>query len=224
MDAEQLTALRTGATSGLATDLLARRSASVAVIIGAGKQGATQLEGICAVRPIAVAYVIDNDAKKAASFAETMTAALAVRVIPAGKTDVLREADIICTATTSTAPLFSHDIIKAGAHINAIGAFRPDMQEVPPETVRSAKVIVDHLASCLEEAGDLIQPIRNGVITRGHLYAELGQIVSGEKRGRVSEDEITLFKSVGNAVQDLAAAGAAVAHASEHQLGAEIPF
>jgi ornithine cyclodeaminase/alanine dehydrogenase-like protein (mu-crystallin family) len=207
LDASYLTAVRTGAASGAATDALARKEARVAAVFGAGVQGRTQLEAVASVRPLDRAFVFDVDARAAARFAEEMGRSLSLRVEPAASPRALREADIICTATTSAVPVFSDADLKPGAHINAVGSYKPHVRELPAETVIRARVFVDHRASALEEAGDLIIPLRAGQIAESHLLAEIGEVLAGLAPGRLSEDEITLFKSVGNAVQDLAVAG-----------------
>jgi len=123
-----------------------------------------------------------------------------------GNKDSLKEADVICTATPSKKPLFEHGDLNLGVHINAIGSFKPHMQEIPVETVINSKVIVDKRETCTVEAGDLIIPVEEGIWSFDLVHGELGQVISGEVSGRDSEDEITLFKSVGNAIQDLALA------------------
>jgi ornithine cyclodeaminase/alanine dehydrogenase-like protein (mu-crystallin family) len=222
MDGEYLTALRTGAASGLATDLLARRQADTVAVFGAGRQGRTQLEGVAAVRVIKQAYVIDPDASRAAAFTVEMSDRMGFGIDVAESTDVLSEADIICTATTSGRPVFSDIELKAGVHINGVGSFKPSSREIPPETVMRATVVVDSISSCLAEAGDLMIPISEGLITQGHIYAELGEIAAGKKAGRSSDEEITFFKSVGNAVQDLAVAARVLETAQELGLGVEV--
>jgi ornithine cyclodeaminase/alanine dehydrogenase-like protein (mu-crystallin family) len=222
MDGEYLTALRTGAASGLATDLLARRQADTVAIFGAGRQGRTQLEGVASVRAIKQAYVIDPDGSRAAAFAVEMSDRLGFGIDVAQSTDVLWEADIICTATTSVRPVFSDDKLKAGVHINGVGSFRPSSSEIPPETVMRAKVVVDSFSSCLAEAGDLIMPMERGLFPQDHIYAEIGEIAAGKKVGRSSDGEITFFKSVGNAVQDLAAAARVLETAQKLNLGIEV--
>lgn len=222
MDGEYLTALRTGAASGLATDVLARKGAEVAALFGAGVQGRTQLEAVCAVRPIRRAYIFDTRSDVAAALAKEMSEHLSVDVQVAPSAGVLREADVICTATTSLTPVFAHADLKADVHINGIGSYRPDMSEIPPETVLAAKVVVGHKASCLSEAGDFIQLLQQGKMTPEHIHAELGEIVAGRKAGRTSDDEVTFFKSVGNAVQDLMAASRVVSVAEERNLGTEV--
>lgn len=222
MAGEALTALRTGAASGLATDLLARDDASVVAIFGAGAQARTQLEAVCAVRPITHALVFSRSADTATAFAREMQAALGIDVQVAEQPAQLRNADIICTATTSASPVFDHRQVKAGVHINGVGSYRPDMAEVPGETVQAARVFVDHRASCLAEAGDLIQPLEAGSITEAHLLAEIGAVAAGHTAGRTSAQDITFFKSVGNAVQDLAAASYVFDVARERGLGVEV--
>lgn len=206
LDASVLTAVRTGAASGAATDALARKEARTAAIFGCGVQGRTQLEAIAAVRPIRKIFVFDINPKAAAAFAEEMRRKLALDVEPATSPEVLREADVISTATTSSVPVFSDAHLKPGVHINAVGSYKPHVREIPGETIRRAKVFVDQKKACLEEAGDLIIPLRENLIDEGHIRAEIGEVLAGLKPGRGSEDEITVFKSVGNAVQDLAMA------------------
>jgi ornithine cyclodeaminase/alanine dehydrogenase-like protein (mu-crystallin family) len=206
MEAAYLTAVRTGAASGAATDVLARRDARVAAIFGAGVQGRTQLQAISAVRPIRKAFIFDINPSAAANYAMEMGKKLSLDVEPAASPQALREADIISTATTSIMPIFLDRDLKPGVHINAIGSYKPHIREIPGETVMRAKVYVDQRQACLEEAGDLIIPLREGLIDEGHIRAEIGEVLAGLKPGRISGDDITLFKSVGNAAQDLAIA------------------
>ena len=210
MDASYLTAVRTGAASGVATDVLAAKDARVAAIFGAGVQGKTQLEAVVAVRPIRKALVFDISPRAAAAYAAEMGRRLSLDVEPASSPEALREADIICTATTSTVPIFSDRDLKPGVHINAVGSYKPHVREIPGETIRRAKVYVDQKQACLEEAGDLIIPLREKLIDEGHILAEIGEVLAGLKPGRGSDDEVTVFKSVGNAALDLAMASLVV--------------
>ena len=219
MDGAVLTALRTGAGSGAATDVLARRDARVAAIFGAGVQGRTQLEALCAVRDIEYAYIFDADLQRAECFAKEMSAYLRRSVYVPASQDILSQADIICTATTSATPVFDDTHLKPGVHINAIGSYKPHIREIPGETVARARVVVDHRSSCLEEAGDLLIPMQEGLFNEDHLYAEVGELVRDEKPGRTSDEEITIFKSVGNAVQDLTAASYVLKEAERLNLG-----
>ena len=151
-----------------------------------------------------------------------MTALLNHEVLPATGPAQLREADIVCTATSSRTPVFAHADVALGTHINGVGSFRPDMAEIPVETIQAAKVVVDQRAACLAEAGDIIQPLNQKLIDENHIYSEIGEIISGDVAGRISPDEITLFKSVGNAAQDLAAAAHIVREAERRGLGVEV--
>jgi ornithine cyclodeaminase/alanine dehydrogenase-like protein (mu-crystallin family) len=137
-------------------------------------------------------------------------------------TEALRQADIVCTATTSSIPIFDDADLGLGVHINAVGAYTPGMQEIPAATVIRAKVVVDHTESSMAEAGDLLIPISQGLIAEDHIYAELGEIAAGRKPGRQPEDDVTLFKSVGVAVQDVAAAARVLAAAERLDLGIEV--
>ena len=213
MDGASLTAIRTGAASGLATDLLARRDATTVAVFGAGVQARTQLEAVCCVRSIRRARVYDADSSAADRFAIEMSRQLGLPVERAADSaQVLADADVICTATTSPVPVFDDRDVKPGVHINAVGSYKPTVTEIPAATVCRARVVVDHRASALEEAGDLLVPFRAGMIGEEVLGTELGQIVLGQKPGRTSADEITLFKSVGVAIQDLCAAARVLAN------------
>ena len=222
MDGERLTAVRTGAAAGLATDLLARRDATVAAVFGAGIQGRTQLEAIHAVRPLRRAWVLDPDPARSAVFCADMSARLAIDVRPAPSPAVLREAHVVSTVTTSPTPVFAPGDLAPGVHLNAVGAYKPTEREIPGETVRAAKVVVDQRAACLAEAGDLVIPLAEGLFGPDHLYAELGEIAAGQRPGRANDTETTLFKSVGNAVQDAAVAARVLARAQELGLGTRL--
>jgi ornithine cyclodeaminase/alanine dehydrogenase-like protein (mu-crystallin family) len=129
------------------------------------------------------------------------------------------KADIVCTATVSTTPVFDNVDIAPGTHISAIGSYKPDVQEIPTETVRRARIVVDHRASALAETGDLLIPLQQGAIVQADIHAELGELLVGKATGRTGDNLVTLFKSVGVAIQDLAAATSALAHAEAQQLG-----
>jgi len=215
-----LTALRTGAASGAATDLLARPNATTAAIFGAGVQGRTQLQALCAVRDIRKAWVYDPSEQAAAKFADDMGQTLSIDIAVASSSrEALREADVVCTATVSATPVFDDSEVRPGTHINAVGSYQPHIQEIPAATVCRALLVVDHRESVLAETGDLIIPIAKGLITEAHIHTELGQLVAGNARGRTSDRQVTLFKSVGVAVQDLAAAARTVERAQADNLG-----
>jgi ornithine cyclodeaminase len=227
IEGSSLTAIRTGAASGAAIDLLARKDSKTVAIFGAGAQGRTQFEAACTVRKIETAWVYDSDGGRAAA----LVAELAGKVpypsdlkVSVNPREAVRAADIICTATTSLTPVFSDNDLKPGVHISAVGSYTPEMQEIPAGTVKRARVVVDSRSAVLAESGDLLQPIRSGLIGEDHIYAELGEIVLGKKTGRQSTEEITYFKSVGIAVQDAMAAQLAVENARKLNIGREIQF
>jgi alanine dehydrogenase len=225
MEGGVLTAVRTGAGSGAATDLLARPDAAVVTIIGSGVQARTQLEAVCTVRSIEEVRVYSIDGDHAAAFAAEMTGVGPIprRIVVAGSAETaVTGADIICAATTSSTPVFPGSALKPGAHVNGVGSYTPIMQEVDGETIRRSLVVVDSKSAVLAEAGDLIIPIRQGLIDESHIHAELGEIVLGVKNGRSSPDQITYFKSVGVAVQDAIAGQIAYANALAHDLGAVV--
>ena len=220
LNGSSLTALRTGAASGAATDLLARPDAHVVAILGAGVQARTQLKAVCTVRRITHARVFDPVPAAGRSFAAEMQAGIGVPVqVAASAADAVSGADVVCTATNSQEPVFSDADLAAGTHINAVGSYQPSVQEVPAETVVRACVVVDHLESALLEAGDLLVPMKRGLFSPERIHAELGEVVVGRRPGRRSTDEITLFKSVGLSAQDAAIAAQAVANAENLGLG-----
>ena len=226
MDGTYLTALRTGAASGLATDFLARKEACVVAIFGAGIQGRTQLEAVTTVRTIEKVWVYDIIPEVAETYIQeiksrgkSIPSDLSMANSPA---QAIRDADIICTATTSLTPVFYDVDLKPGAHINAVGSYTPQMQEIPAQTVARAKVVVDSMSACLTEAGDLIIPLRDAVITKNHIHGEIGQVATGEISRREREDELTLFKSVGVAAQDAVVARLILQKAEELGLGTDV--
>jgi alanine dehydrogenase len=224
LEGSALTSIRTGAASGAATDVLARPDAESAAVFGAGVQARTQLAAILAVRRIRRVRVHDVHAPSAAAFAEEMSAFHRIDVRIAGSpAEALAEAEIVCTATTSRAPVFEDRDVRPGTHINAVGVFEPGYAEVPAATVARARVVVDQVEAALEEAGDLLRPHAAGLIGRSHFGIELGDVLAGRAVGRRSPDEITLFKSVGLAVQDLYAAARAVACARLSGFGVSLP-
>ena len=209
LEGATLTAIRTGATSGAAADLLARPESRTAAIFGAGVQARTQLEAVCTVRPIETVWVFDTAAAAVEAFIR----------------DVAGQGPIpICTATTSHVPVFDDADLKPGAHVSAVGSHQPHVREIPAETVVRAWVVVDDRDAALAETGDLIQPIEQGMIGPEHIRAELGGLVLGREPGRQSDEQITLFKAVGVAVQDAVASRIALENAEKLGLGQRVQW
>ena len=209
MDGAYITALRTGAASGLASDYLARKDAEILAIFGCGVQGRTQLEAVNSVRNIKRVYVYDIDSVAAENFLKAMRNKFDFEILHTDDPGHLKEVDIICTSTNSQSPLFLMNHIKEGVHINAIGSYKPRMQEIDPEIIKNSRLYVDSVESCVRESGDIIIPIKGGQISEDHIIGEIGNVVAGNAQGRKSEKDITVFKSVGIAIQDLVVANEA---------------
>ncbi|AHF80439.1 ornithine cyclodeaminase family protein [Thermococcus paralvinellae] len=225
MEGGYLTAMRTGATSGVATKYLARKDSRTVGIIGAGVQARTQLWAVYEVRPLKKVFVYDISMERAKSFADYMSKKLGIEIIIAkSPEEVVRNSDILILATTAKQPVIDGDWIREGTHINSIGWVGPEGRELDSKTVRKAKLIVDSKDAVLKESGDIIIPIKEGIIDESHIYAELGEIVSGAKKGRTSNEEITLFKSVGLAIEDAITAKLAYEKAIKENIGKEIEF
>ncbi len=226
MDGGYLTALRTGAASGVATRLMARQDARVLALFGAGAQALTQALAVCEARRIERVEIVNRTRERAERLAEELRAfgppvPTEVRVA-SGAGEALSEADVVCCVTGSPTPLFADQEVRPGTHINAAGAYTPATREIPGATIARARVVVDHRAAAWAEAGDLILARDEGAIGEDHVAGELGEVVLGHVAGRTSRDEITCFKSVGNAVQDVAAAQTAFQRARELGLGVEL--
>lgn len=226
MEGGYLTALRTGAASGLATDLLARKETEVAAIIGAGGQARTQIAGITAVRNFKRILIYDRHPERTASLIDEMRSQVpeATELLAAkSAAAAVSAADVICTVTTSRQPVFAGALLKPGVHINALGSYHPEMQEVDTTTLQRAdRIVIDARAGALAEAGDLLMALRQGAINNDDIDAELGEIAAGLKPGRQHDQEITYFKSVGNAAQDVAVAQAIYQQSLKLNLGIEL--
>ncbi|MBS1254831.1 MAG: Delta(1)-pyrroline-2-carboxylate reductase [Deltaproteobacteria bacterium] len=222
MDGEVLTAVRTGAAVGSATDVLAPEDASTVAIIGSSKLARSQLEAVCNVRNIEQAWVFSPNPEHAQTCAEEMSG---IGPIPddvqavSSSEAAVNNADIVCTATTSTTPVIVFENLKQGVHVNAVGSFKPEMQEIDAETIINALVVADSRESVLAEAGDLVIPINQGLITPDHIHAEIGEVINGTKTGRSSAEQLTFFKSCGVAVQDAVSAGIVMKNSERENLG-----
>ena len=207
MEATYLTAVRTGAVTGVAARYLAPRGSRVAAVIGCGVQGRTQAWAVAETCDLDAIRVYDVSRERARRFADEVGAKLGVDIsVAESGVEAVRGADIVVTATTSREPVVRRSWLGDEVHVSAIGSFYPDHRELDTETIREAKVVVDSREVVLAEAGDLIIPLKEGAITEDHIYAELGDLVLGWKEGRTEGDGLTVFKSVGLAIQDSAVA------------------
>jgi len=223
MDGGYLTAVRTGAVSGLATRYLSRETSSqIAGIFGAGVQAKMQLWGMCEVRDIARAIIYDKSPEAASSFRTEMERKLDIPIDIASTPEEVLEADVICTATSSPTPIFDGRLVRPGTHINGIGSHTPNARELDEHIVKRSLFIADSREGCLSEAGDLMIPIKEGKLTADHIHGELGEVITGRCDGRTSKEQITLFKSNGLAIQDAAAARLVYDRAVETGVGREV--
>ncbi|HKV94805.1 MAG TPA: ornithine cyclodeaminase family protein [Candidatus Angelobacter sp.] len=206
MEANYLTDLRTAATSAVATDMLARKDVTTLGIFGSGRQAAAHFVVLPRVRNFKRFLVCGSGRSDVNAFCQKRNADHGIEIESVTAEICVRESDVICTCTTATEPLFNGRWLKPGTHLNLVGAFQPHTREVDDETVHRARVVVDTYDGCLSEAGDLLIPLKNGAIDRTHVIADLHEITSGKKAGRTSRDDITLFKSVGCALEDLVTA------------------
>ena len=207
MDGGYLTAVRTGAVSGVATKYLARKDKNqVAGIFGTGVQAQMQLWAVSIARELSKAIVYDISDESANAFIKEMSEKLNLEIIKAETPDQVLEADIICTATSSATPIFDGKKVKKGTHINGIGSHTPNARELDSEIIIRSRFIGDSKEACFSEAGDIILPVKEGVIDESHFCGELGDVIIGKVESRINEEEITIFKSNGLAIQDVATA------------------
>ena len=227
MDGGYLTAVRTGAASGVATKYLAREDAHIAAIFSAGVQARTQLEAICTVRDINQVRVFDVDHAQAERFAEEMGGhgpiPADIEVVGSPR-EALDGAHIVVAATTSPSPVFDGDDLSPGAHINGVGSHAPGVRELDTKTLVRSKIVCDSVEACLVEAGDLLIPIEEGALSESDIHGGLAEVIGGKLPGRQTDEEITLFKSVGLAFQDAVAAQHTYRQAKILGLGMEFQF
>ena len=220
VDATAITAIRTAAVSGLVTDLLAKPDAGDLAIIGAGTQATTHLQAMRAVRPIRRVRVYSVPAESAAAFAEreSRRSGLAVEAVATAE-EAVAGADLICTTTTSSEPVVLGAWVAPGAHVNAVGAYNPSTRELDSDLVAGARLYADRRESLLSEAGEFLIPKSEGLFGDEHIVGEIGELLTGKVAGRGSPDEITLFKSLGIAIEDLAMAQHVYTIAKQRDVG-----
>jgi alanine dehydrogenase len=226
MDGGYLTAVRTGAASGVATKYLARIQDHYTIgIFGSGVQARMQLWAVAEAVKIDKVYIYDINPEAAEKFINDMHQKLGLDIQKAKNSDELvNNSDIIVTASSASLPVFDGKLVKLGAHINGIGSHTPNARELDTEIIKRSRFIGDSREACFSEAGDILMPIKEGVITENHFYAELGEIITGKKIGRKPEerDLITIFKSNGLAIQDVATAKLVYEKAIKAGIGTDI--
>jgi ornithine cyclodeaminase len=219
LNASAVTSIRTAAVSGVATQALARPSPSRVAILGTGVQARSHVDAM---------RVSLNDPEIVVwspNRAHTERFAADVGAVPGESAEeAVRDADVVCTTTTAVEPIVSRSWLGSGAHLNAVGSCFPHTRELDSATVESASLFVDRRESALAEAGDVVIPISEGLIGPDHIRAELGEVLAGLHRGRERDDELTVFESLGIAVEDLAAAEVAVRRARELGIGSDVAF
>ena len=225
MDASEITAIRTAAVSGVATRLLARQNSSRLGILGSGVQARTHLEAMLAVRQISQAIVWSRNFDNAEKFAARASArhGIAVTAVKAAR-EAVQNADIVCTTTSSVDPVLEGSWLLPGTHINAAGAYGANARELDSQAVARSRLYVDRKESTLNESGDYLIPLKEGAIQPDHIRGELGEVLLNKVRGRENDAEITLFKSMGLAIEDLAAAHFIYRKAKETGRGQQIDF
>ncbi|MCX7614650.1 MAG: ornithine cyclodeaminase family protein [Clostridiales bacterium] len=230
LDGTYLTRVRTGAASGAATDVLARKDSKVFALFGTGGQAESQLEAVLTVRPVKLVKVFDISAERAEDFAKRMTAefgeTFGVKIVAAkSSAEAIEDADIITCVTTTKNPVFDGKLVKKGCHINGVGSYTPEMNEIDEYTITHAdKVYVDTRNGALNESGDLIIPIQKGTFSADKVTGELGEVIAGKIQGRVNDQEITVFKTTGSAVQDIVTAQRIYENALKKGIGSVIEF
>jgi alanine dehydrogenase len=206
MEANYLTDLRTAATSAVATELLARKDVETLGIFGSGRQATSHFAVLSRVRNFKRFLVCGSGRSDMATFCANMKKEFDLNIERADAETIARESDVICACTSSPSPLFDGGWLRPGTHLNLVGAFQPETREVDDTTIKRAYVVVDAYDGALQEAGDLLIPVKNGTIDLLHIAADLHEIASGKRPARISDDAITVFKSVGCALEDLVTA------------------
>jgi len=223
IEGSSLTAIRTSAASALATDLLARKDSRRLAIIGNGEQAIRHIHAMRAVRDIDHVTVWGRDPERAAAFAQAAAAETSIEVQTAATAaDAVRGADIICTTTSAKQPVLSGADLHNGQHINLVGSAIPTTAEVDTAAVAKSKFYVDYREAALAAAGELLAAIKQGAVTESHIAGEIGKVADGQLSGRQDDAEITMYKSLGVASQDLAAAHAIWLAAEQENSGTQV--
>lgn len=203
LSANYLTDVRTAAVSAIATKLLSRPEATTLGVFGTGRQALAHILVLRHIRAFRSVLVCGSHSSQSNEFALRLSAIHGIHAKPVDASTCVMQSDVLCTCTTSKVPLFDGSLVREGTHLNLVGAFQPDTREVDDQVINRALIVVDTYKGAFREAGDLLIPLRQGIITRGHIVADLHEIVSGKKPARRNDQEITVFKSVGCAFEDL---------------------
>ncbi|HVS62688.1 MAG TPA: ornithine cyclodeaminase family protein [Thermoanaerobaculia bacterium] len=225
VDAASITAIRTAAVSGLATRLLSRPDSAVVAILGSGVQARTHLEAMLAVRSPNEVRVWSPSPESCAEYRSWAGETLGIPVVvPQGPRETIAGADIVCTTTSSTVPVLFGEWLEPGMHVNAVGSSMRAARELDGAAMARSTLFVDRRESAVNESGDYLLALEEGAIGPEHIRAEIGEVVAGDHPGRTSEDEITLFDSLGLAIEDVAAAAWVLAEARREDVGVEVAF
>jgi alanine dehydrogenase len=223
MDGSTITAVRTACASAMATKALANRDTPVVGILGAGVQARAHIRALCRVRKLSRIKVYSPSGMSGAAVKKDLEAETGVGIeVAKNPEETVRDSDLVVTVTTAQEPIISSSWLKPGAHINAVGSHRPDAREIDGPTLASAKVVVDSREAIMTECGDLLLAIKENLITENHIHGEIGEVLAGKKAGRESAGEVTLYKSVGIAIQDVATAQLLYRKAVEQKIGTDI--
>jgi alanine dehydrogenase len=223
MDGNYITAIRTACVSAMATKALANPESRVLGVLGAGVQARAHIRALTQIREISEIKVYDVFEASARQLQESLQKEIGVKitVAPSAREAVLN-ADLLVTVTTAKEPIVKADWLKPGMHINAVGSHRPDLREIDGATLAAAKIVVDSREAIMAECGDILLAIQEKAITANSVHAEIGEVLAGKKPGRTSSDEITLYKAVGIAIQDVATAHLVYRKALERNVGTNI--
>jgi alanine dehydrogenase len=223
MDGSYITAIRTACASAVATKALANADTPVLGILGAGVQARSHIQALTRVRKIESINICSPSGRSGVAIQKEFEPKTGVKIeVVRSPEEALRDADLVVTASTAKTPIVKAEFLKAGAHVNAVGSHRPDSRELDGATVARAKVVVDSREAIMAECGDILLAIEERSISRDHIHAEIGEVLAGSKAGRSSAGEITLYKSVGIAIQDVAAANLVYRKALEQGVGTAV--
>ncbi len=223
MDGGYITAMRTACASALATKILARAQAPVMGILGAGVQARAHIEALARVRKLTEIKIYSPSGTSAPRIREALEPAIGIPIeVSASAEDAVRDSDIVVTVSTAKEPIVRPHWLKPGVHINAVGSHRPDLREIDGATLARAKIVVDSREAIMAECGDILLALKEKSISPDAIHAEMGELLAGGKAGRIDDDEITLYKSVGIAVQDVAAAHLVYRKALQRGVGTDV--